>query len=106
MTLLISCLAAVITTLIWYTNARLRRMGLGTLVLMYWGASLMWLVDAVTEFMELRAEYFQPGVSEMLNDSFLGLSVVVLGLLIWLVMILIRDPEGTVSAALHKKNNE
>ncbi|MDY2606779.1 MAG: hypothetical protein SOV90_02440 [Lachnospiraceae bacterium] len=28
----------------------------------------------------------------MLNDTFLGLSVVTLGLIIWLVIILVKDP--------------
>jgi hypothetical protein len=27
---------------------------------MYWGASLMWLVDAVFEYVQLRTEYFTP----------------------------------------------
>ena len=57
MTLLIAVFAAVITTIIWYTNDRRSQLRLGTLTLMYWGASLMWLVDAVTEYIEAGAEY-------------------------------------------------
>ena len=40
MTLLIAVFAAVITTIIWYTNDKRSRLKLGTLALMYWGASL------------------------------------------------------------------
>jgi hypothetical protein len=75
----------------------------GVLCLMYWGASLMWLVDAVVEYFELGAEYFTPAASDMLNDAYLGLSVVALGLVIWLVVLLVKDPNGRVRDALTKK---
>ena len=75
-------------------------MKLGTLCLMYWGASLMWLVDAVVEYIELGAEYFMPAAADMLNDSYLGFSVVALGLIIWLVVLLVKDPRGKLKAAL------
>ena len=103
MTLLITALAAAVSTVIWYTNAAARRLKIGTLCLMYWGASLMWLVDAVAEYLEVRAAFFTPAAEDMLNDSYLGFSVVVLGLLIWLVIVLVRDPAGTVRTALFKK---
>ena len=38
----------------------------------------------------------------MLNDAFLGLSVVALGIVIWLVVLLVKDPEGKVKAMLAK----
>ena len=40
---------------------------------------------------------------DMLNDFYLGLSVVALGLIIWLVILLVKDPKGVVKAALFKK---
>jgi hypothetical protein len=40
----------------------------------------------------------------MLNDFYLGLSVVALGLVIWLVILLITDPKGVVKKALFKKS--
>ncbi|MFV0413929.1 MAG: hypothetical protein ACK5L3_11820 [Oscillospiraceae bacterium] len=39
----------------------------------------------------------------MINDLYLGLSVVALGLVIWLVILLVKDPKGVVRAALLKK---
>lgn len=39
----------------------------------------------------------------MLNDSFLGFSVVALGLIVWLIVLLVKDPKGSVRAALAKK---
>ncbi len=76
---------------------------LGVLCLMYWGASLMWLVDAVTEYMKLGAEFFTPAFEDLVNDFYLGLSVVALGLVIWTVVLLVRDPQGRVRAALKRK---
>ena len=105
MTLLITCFAAIVATVIWYTNEKARQLKIGTLCLMYWGASLMWLVDAVAEYLELRAEFFTPAAEDMLNDSYLGLSVVALGLVIWLAIVLIKDPNGTVHAAILKKHH-
>ena len=63
----------------------------------------MWLVDALTEYSELRAAYFTPEPADMLNDAFLGLSVVALGLIIWIAMLIVKDPKGVVRAALLKK---
>ena len=101
MTLLISVFAAVTVTVLWYTRKN-DEMQLGTLCFLYWGASIMWLVDAIFEFAELKAEYFAPAAEDMLNDAFLGMSVVALGLVIWIVRLLIKDPRGSVRAALKR----
>ena len=96
MTLLITLIAAVAATLVWYTNEKARMLKISTLCYMFWGASIMWFVDAVVEYIELRAEYFTPAIEDMVNDTFLGFSVVVLALVIWAVVILIKDPLGTI----------
>ncbi len=101
MTLLITVFAAIIATVKWYTRKD-DSMKLGILCYMYWGASLMWFIDAVFEYAELQAEYFTPALEDMINDAFLGLSVVALGLIIWLVRLLITDPKGSVKRALKK----
>ncbi len=98
MTLLITFFAAMITTIVWYNSKTDHK--LGSLMLMYWGASLMWLVDAVAEYIEVGAEFFTPAASDMLNDAFLGISVVALGMFIWLVILLIKDPSGKVKSML------
>lgn len=64
----------------------------------------MWLVDAMFEYAELGAEFFAPAPADMLNDFYLGLYVVALGLIIWLVILLVKDPKGVVKAALLKKS--
>ena len=97
MTLLTTVFAAIASTIVWYKKAPENEMKVGILCWMYWGASLMWLVDAVFEYIELRAAYFTPSMEDMINDSFLGLSVVVLGLIIWVIEILIKDPENVMN---------
>ena len=101
MTLLLSTTAAVVATLCWY-NRKDDQLKLGTLCLMYWGASLMWLVDAIFEYVELQEAYFTPAMEDMVNDAFLGLAVIVLGLVIWTVILLVKDPKGSVRAALRR----
>ena len=105
MTLLTSVFAAIICTIVWYKNAPKSEMKVGILCWMFWGSSLMWLIDAIFEYAELGAEYFTPAPADMLNDLFLGLSVVALGLIIWLVILLVKDPKGVIKNALFKKKN-
>ena len=99
MTLLITVFAAVFVTMKWYTRKD-DSMRLGILCFLYWGASIMWLVDALFEYAELKNAYFTPALEDMINDAFLGLSVVALGLVIWIVRLLITDPKGSVRRAL------
>ena len=103
MTLLITIIAAVISTVIWYTSSKARELKVGILLYMFWGASLMWLVDAVVEYLEVGAEYFEPAAKDMLNDAFLGISVVALALTVWVVYLLIKDPQNTVKKLLTEK---
>lgn len=103
MTLLTAVFAAIISTIIWYNKDSENEMKIGTLSLMYWGASLMWFVDAVFEYAKLKADYFVQEPADMLNDFFLGLSAVAFGMIIWLVILLIKDPKGVVRASLLKK---
>lgn len=103
MTLLITVFAAIISTIIWYCKPD-SNMRIGTLCLMYWGASIMWFVDAFVEYMELGAQYFTPAATDMLNDAYLGLSVVAFGLVIWLAVLLVKDPNGTIKQLLTRNN--
>ena len=102
MTLLVTVFAAVTVSVLWYRRKN-DEMQLGTLMFLFWGASIMWLVDALFEYAELGAGYFAPEAADMLNDLFLGLSVVARALVIWMVRLLITDPKGTVRMALKKQ---
>lgn len=105
MTLLITVFAAVIATVIWYKGAPKSEMKVETLCWMFWGASIMWFVDACFEYAELGAEYFMPAPLDMLNDLYLGLYVVALALVIWLGILLVKDPKGALNAMLFKKKS-
>ena len=60
MTLLTCVFAAIICSILWYKHAPDNTLRLGTLSLMYWGASLMWLGDAIFEYAELHEAFFTP----------------------------------------------
>jgi hypothetical protein len=102
MTLLLTVFAAVAATICWY-NRKDDSLHLGALCFMFWGASLMWLADAIFEYAELGAEYFAPAPEDMLNDSFLGLSVIALALVVWTVIVLVKDSRGSVRSALNRR---
>ena len=96
MTLLLTVFAALLSTVIWYSSEKARTMKVSILCYMFWGASLMWFVDAIFEYIELRAAYFTPAPADMINDSFLGFSVIALGLLIWTIILLVKDPKHII----------
>lgn len=54
----------------------------------------MGLADFIFEYAELKADYFNQSFESILNDSLLGLTVVTIGLVIWLVILLVKDPDG------------
>ena len=103
MTLLTCLFAALICTVLWYKNAPENKLKLNVLCWLYWGGSLMWMIDAWFGYMEDGADFFCPAPVDMLNDLYLGLSVVALGMIIWLVVLFVKDPEGKIKAALTKK---
>ncbi|MBR4548324.1 MAG: hypothetical protein IKO83_00200 [Oscillospiraceae bacterium] len=102
MTLLICVFAAIFATVKWYQRKDDSLMP-GVPCVLFWGASLMWLGDAIFGYIEDGAAFFEPEAAEMLNDAYLGLSVVALGLILWLVILLVKDPKGIVKAGLKKK---
>lgn len=103
MTLLVTVIAAVVSTIVWYANESRDTYKLGTLSFIYWGASLMWFIDFVAEYSELHSDYFVQEFADILNDSLLGVTVVVIGLIAWLVIILFKDPKGVFKKKLTKQ---
>lgn len=106
MTLLITVFAAVICTVLWYTKAPKDEMKFSTLCFTYWGASLMWLVDAIAEYSIQREKFFYPAPADMLNDAFLGCACVVLGMIIWIFSLLVKDPKGILLQSLYSNVKE
>lgn len=89
MCLLITLLAAVTTTIVWYVQAPNNLYRVSTLCFMYWGASLMWLVDGF--FCIAEGEPFLEFSS---GDALLGFTVVLCGLAAWVIILLYNDPKN------------
>jgi hypothetical protein len=102
MTLLLTVIAAVVSTFIWYSSEKARALKISALCYMFWGASIMWFVDAIYEYAELKEVYFTPPVADMLNDTYLGLSVIALALVVWMIIVLVKDPLDTVKNAIKR----
>ena len=94
MCLLITAFAAIVSAILWYTHAKEDTYLFKVLTAIFGGATLMWLVDAVVEFIELKEEFFMQPVADLINDAVLGLSVVAIGMIAWLIVLLIKDPKG------------
>ena len=103
MTLLVTVFAAIICTVLWYKKAPQDEMNIRGLCYLYWGASIRWFVDAIYEYADLGAQFFAPAPIDLLNDLFLGLSVVALGLIVWLIVLLVKDPRGVIKGMFQKK---
>lgn len=93
MCLIITAFAAVITTTVWYFKLNAREFRLGMLALMYWGATIMWLVDAFFCVAEGEPFFDLSG-----NDALLGLVIVLCGLVAWTLIVLISDPKKVFAA--------
>ena len=98
MTLLITFIAAFVATAVWYISEKARICRVSDLCYIYWGASVMWMTDAIFEYAELGTEYFNPSAEAMINDAFLGISAIALGLFVWLVILFKNDPMGVLKA--------
>lgn len=81
MCLIITLFVAVFTTIVWYLQLPGNRYKISTLVFMYWGAALMWIVDGF--FCMTKAE---PFLDFSINDTLLGFTVVIGGLIGWVII--------------------
>ena len=94
MCLLFTLAAALTVSLLWLRRSAVRRAGLGTLALFYWGAGLMWLVDGI-----FAMSAGEPFLSLSADDAALGILVVLCGLGAW---ALLRHRKR----APHRRNSE
>lgn len=98
MWLLVTALAAIIATALWYVTAPEDKYKLSLLSFIFWGATIMWLVDHVMAYVQEGGEFFEIDVSA----TGLGLSVIFLGLFVWLVVLLVGDPKRVLGRVLRK----
>lgn len=84
MWLILTAAAAVAATVGARVDTQGDRHRLGFLALIYWGATLMWLVDHVIAYIEEGGPFFDFS----LQATLIGLSVLILGLVVWLIRLL------------------
>lgn len=98
MFLILTALAAVITTVVWYVKSPDNKYKLGLLSLMFWGATVMWLVDHIMAYISEGGEFFEINM----DASMLGVSVIMGALIVWLVILLISDPKKVLKTILKR----
>jgi len=98
MWLILTALAAIITTIVWYVKGPEDKYKLGLLSLAFWGATLMWLVDHIMAYVIEGGEFFE--VNQ--DATMLGVSVIIVALVIWLFVLLISDPKGILKRVLKR----
>lgn len=96
MWLILTALAAVITTVIWYIKSPDDKYKLGLLSLMFWGATIMWLVDHIMAFASEGGQFFEIST----DGTMLGVAVIVLALMAWVITLVISDPKGIFKKVL------
>ena len=98
MWLIITALAAIVATAVWYIKAPGDKYKLGLLSLMLWGATLMWLVDHVMAYLTEGGEFFEVN----LDATMLGVTVIIVALLVWEIVLLVSDPKGVLKVILKR----
>jgi predicted membrane channel-forming protein YqfA (hemolysin III family) len=93
---IITATAAIIATVLWYVYAPEDKYKLSLLCFVFWGATLMWFVDHVLAFLAEGGEFFEINV----DAALLGVNVVIIGMIIWLIALLIKDPKGVFNKLL------
>jgi hypothetical protein len=98
MWLILTALAAVVTTAIWYVRAPNDKYKVGLLSLFFWGATLMWLVDHIMAYVTEGGEFLEIN----LDATLLGVTVIIVALLVWEIVLLISDPKGIIKRAIRR----
>lgn len=59
----------------------------------------MWFIDHVMAYLAEGGEFFEVN----LDATLLGITVVLFGLLVWVIMLLVKDPKGVFNKILQSK---
>ncbi|MBT0158598.1 hypothetical protein G4O51_01280 [Candidatus Bathyarchaeota archaeon A05DMB-2] len=93
MWLIMLAFAATIATAIWYTQAENDKYLLKYLSLIFWGTTIMVLVDHVVPFlMEGGGEFFEVSTEAAVLSGIM----VVVGLAVWEGALLLKDPKHII----------
>ncbi len=93
MWLIILAFAAAIATALWYTQAENDKYLLKYLSLIFWGTTIMVLVDHVVPFiMEGGGEFFDVSIEATVLSGIM----LIVGLAVWEGALLLKDPKGII----------
>lgn len=92
MWLLILAYAAAIVTLLWYSMADNDKYMLRLLCLLLWGATIMALIDRVMSYLTESVKFLELTPEAAL----LGFTMLLAALIVWEVVLLIKDPRGVL----------
>ena len=95
MWLIILLFGATISTALWYSKAEDDKYMLKFLSLILWGASIMVFIDRLIGYITEGGEFIEMS----LQSTILGLTLIVTALIIWEIVLLLKDPKQI----LHKK---
>jgi hypothetical protein len=90
--LIILALAAAIATPIWYSMAEDDKYLLKYLCLILWGATIMVLVDHTVACLVFGEEFWDFS----LEAALLGIAMLTAGLVLWEIVLLLKDPRGVL----------
>lgn len=93
MCLILTFAAALLSSVLWYKKDRANTYKLGTLALVFYGASLMWLVDCVFAF--FAGEGF---FDFSLKDTKLGLIIIACGVILWGILLALSYSKSYIKA--------
>ena len=94
MCLILTCIAAALCSVLWLKKDRANAYKIGTLALMFWGASLMWMVDCV--FAAFEGEGF---FDLSLDDTKLGFIIIACGVILWAFLLVLSRSKKAFSRA-------
>ena len=109
MTLIITGVTALAVTVIymlmrWNSVDRCNSSHLGMLMLMYWGATLMWCVDGIASLAEDNPFVTLSDPAVVADDSALGLLVVFAGFLAWSGYLMVEALRARQRVAATSRN--
>ena len=88
-------LVATIVTAMWYTRDD-EVYKLGFLSLILWGTAIMVFVDHLMGYLTEGGEFLEVSADAML----LGIVLVIVALIVWEVVLLLKDPKGKLKKVL------
>lgn len=89
--MIITAASAIISLALWLFDKNNKLYKIGFLVLMYFGATLMWTVDGL-----FSLATGEPFLEISANDTLLGITVVVFGIIAYAVVLLINKLKNNV----------